>query len=315
MKEQYLVEAADWFERQDELTPKQRVDFENWLAESTAHREAYLAVTDAYCSDELTLALSNHNKAPPRVSQQLVYWAMAASVLLTVSLGWWLVAQMQIQPTAEPVLVKNTNFEHKQHVAKVATPSSVVLKDGSLLHLNAASALALVPDDSKRRVELQRGQVFFDVARDEKRPFIVDVDEVQVQVLGTSFDIERFVEKTIITVYEGAVRVSASQSINLVAGQQVSVISGELTKARDLAEKSSLPEWRTGWTKVKNQPITDVIAQLQRYTQKTIVIKRAVAEDVRLSGRFNLTEPETTLQLIAELNNLKLVEGEQLTLH
>ncbi|WBL26717.1 FecR family protein [Zunongwangia sp. HGR-M22] len=92
----------------------------------------------------------------------------------------------------------------------------VALSDGSIVHLNSGSSLTYPINFSKseeRMVEL-KGEAFFDIAHDVQKPFIVKTDELNVQVLGTKFDINAYQENKNIAValLEGAVKMFNQQN-------------------------------------------------------------------------------------------------------
>lgn len=83
----------------------------------------------------------------------------------------------------------------------------VALADGSRVELNTDTELRATVDDTRRVVRLYQGEAFFDVASDPGRPFIVHAGDRRVVVLGTQFSVRRDRDRVQVTVAEGRVRV------------------------------------------------------------------------------------------------------------
>ena len=150
--------------------------------------------------------------------------AIAASVLLVITFGVIFVLQ-QVGKT-QNLITKTTTRGQK---------STITLTDGSQVRLNSESSL-IYPErfeENVRSIQLV-GEAFFDVARDENRPFIIKSGEVTTTVLGTSFNVSAFPDEDIeVTVATGKVKVSPSLESNSpfeggsegLAGQQGDVKS------------------------------------------------------------------------------------------
>ncbi|HYE37039.1 FecR family protein [Methylocaldum sp.] len=101
---------------------------------------------------------------------------------------------------------------------------AVLLPDGSRATLNADSAVALRFEDSVRRIELLRGEAFFEVAKDTARPFVVASGEGETKAVGTTFTVRQSKEKTEVAMLEGVVEASTvRQRLSLKAGQVASL--------------------------------------------------------------------------------------------
>ncbi|HQS53357.1 MAG TPA: FecR domain-containing protein, partial [Daejeonella sp.] len=99
-----------------------------------------------------------------------------------------------------------------------------VLPDGSKVTLNKNAVLSYKKDfkGNMRNVKLEKGEVFFDVSPDKAKPFIIDADQVNIRVLGTSFNVKKNSDLTEVIVESGLVRVSLKdQQIELKKGEKV----------------------------------------------------------------------------------------------
>ncbi|MCG8311273.1 MAG: DUF4974 domain-containing protein [Cytophagales bacterium] len=108
--------------------------------------------------------------------------------------------------------------------------STIFLKDGSIVYLNAESSIRYpeVFPDSARIVKLQ-GEAYFDIARDPDKPFIVQVGNLRVSVLGTSFNINAYEENEFskISLNSGKVLVESTETSHLLKRKKIKLNPGE----------------------------------------------------------------------------------------
>jgi transmembrane sensor len=154
----------------------------------------------------------------------------------------------------------------------------VVLADGTKVWLNSASSMSYPTTftGNNRQVTL-KGEAYFEVAEDKARPFKVSVGDVQVEVLGTHFDVMAYEDESAIntTLLAGAVRVTTKVAASramagpasrvLAAGQEASMdrSSGSLSVNEVDADESIA--WKNGFFDFKGVPIETVMRQLARW--------------------------------------------------
>ncbi len=227
---------------------------------------------------------------------------MAVATTLVVWLG--LQHNQSAQPAA-PVLVAGAQAQTLSVETTAGEPESAVLRDGSVVYLNGNSALQVNHTAALREVSLTRGQAYFDVAHAPDRPFVINVDSTRVQVVGTAFDIDKLAHQTVIRVYEGVVRVFADKSLTLVKGEGVVLEDGNWHRTFRI-DDSQLPEWRSGWLDVDNQPVSVVAEQLSRYLPKPVNVEGNSGR--LIAGRFNLNDAAKSLRLLAAADGMTLDE-------
>lgn len=182
----------------------------------------------------------------------------------------------------------------------VAEQQRVPLPDGSVVRLDAGSAIKVALGEHRRDVTLLRGQAFFEVAPDAARPFHVQAAGLDVRVTGTAFNVELQPDGQRVAVDHGSVQVTDSRqqllSPGLTAGQTLRV--DERSHAVTLANVpvSQVAPWRDGQLIVDNQRLGDVIRTLERYVPGRIVLNDAGLGDLRITGLYNLREPGLALQ-------------------
>ncbi|PHZ86362.1 FecR family protein [Paremcibacter congregatus] len=196
----------------------------------------------------------------------------------------------------------------------------VTLSDGSVVKLNTNSQVEINFDENQRRVRLLRGEAFFEVAHNKKRPFIVYAGDKFVRAVGTAFSVRWTQGDLTITVSEG--RVSFAPIIRGVTAQPVveSQIKEDTEKVTvaslvaplliDAGQKLTLPEeemdnlieeitkrelvsemsWQSGILDFTQRPLIEIIEEINRYTDVKIEITDPRLRKLRFSGIFRTGE-------------------------
>ena len=166
-------------------------------------------------------------------------------------------------------------------------------------------------DGKERRVFLL-GEAFFKVARDEKRPFIVEAQGTMTRVLGTSFNIKTDKDKASIAVFTGKVSFSekedAANSALLIKGEQARFdhTNHLLTKYR--IGDSNLLAWKTGILVFNNTTLPEVAKVLSGYYHKQIAIDIPDPELFSLSASFEKQSLKEVLEVISMTLDLRYGE-------
>ena len=136
---------------------------------------------------------------------------------------------------------------------------TLVLADGTTVYLNAESEV--------RKVYLD-GEGYFDVRRNEKQPFIVEVKQVEVRVLGTSFGIRAYAkeENVLTTLVEGRVNVEAGgKQVELSPGQQADFSRGNDRLTVTKVDVEQYVSWKDGRLVFDNKPLEFILEELGRW--------------------------------------------------
>jgi transmembrane sensor len=188
---------------------------------------------------------------------------------------------------------------------------AMVLADGSKVWLNAGASIKypVAFAGSERKVTVT-GEVYFEVAKDKSKPFIVHVtgqkgNEMDVQVLGTHFNINAYNDETIIktTLIEGAVTIKQGGKETLLSpGQQAQVTNG-VTKLVPDANVAAVTAWKNGRFYFDRNDITVVMRQLAKWYN--VEIKYEGAKPTKLF----MGEMERNLTLSQVLRALEYTTG------
>lgn len=164
----------------------------------------------------------------------------------------------------------------------------LVLADGTIVWLNADSELKYpVYFTSGQRKVFLRGEAYFEVARNEKQPFIVEVEGMDVKVLGTKFNINASRADGIwrTTLVEGKVKVSdhrTAESVILLPDQQAESRSGHLYVKQVDASVSTA--WRQGKFYFQSETLEEIAAQLERWYDIQFFFTRESLKKEKFTG-------------------------------
>lgn len=222
--------------------------------------------------------------APRRHRHSVRSFAKAASLLLALGL----VAMLVTRPPW---------FQGTQTLSTpVAIHGSSPLPDGSRVELGARSRITTHFSDKLRRVVIESGEAYFEVAHDKTRPFVVEAGGLTVTAVGTAFNVRRGGERVVVTVSEGRVRlapeagaprVAQSQSkapVEAGAGEQATYSKGDGRIALALADPAVAVAWREGVLKFVQEPLDEVVADLNRYSTRQIVLADPRLGQLRYTG-------------------------------
>lgn len=173
---------------------------------------------------------------------------------------------------------------------------NISLSDGTHVYLNSGSSLKFPVQfikGMKREVFLE-GEAFFDVAKDKSHPFVVNVDDVRVKVLGTKFNVSSYAEdKTINTVLvEGSVALSASgkptDKTMLKPGFKGAFDkSGTVVFSLEKVDTRQYTNWMKGEIAFKGIGFKEIARKLERTYNVTITNNNKELDAVKFSGSFD----------------------------
>jgi len=193
-----------------------------------------------------------------------------------------------------------------------------VLPDGSKVTLNKNAVLSYKKDfkGEMRSVKLEQGEVFFDVSPDKARPFIIDADQVNIRVLGTSFNVKKNRELTEVIVESGLVRVSLKgQQVQLKKGEKVLIKGTDAILHKELSTDNLYNYYRTNIFVADNTPLWRMVEILNEAYDAKIEIADPKLRDLTLNTTFKGESLETILHIISETLRIKVQkEGEKIIL-
>jgi transmembrane sensor len=324
-------QAAEWIAKIDRgLSGDEQHSLEVWLAESEFHGEALvkcasmwdlldvlkpiskLMPISAEVKVEAVQEPSGHNAQPSKI------WLTAASFMLLIGALIYTNIPSSIDSAISPLVEKATDLTpvvaqvYKTAVGEITTVS---LSDGSTLELNTDSEVRVRFTGSQRSIELLRGEVYFDVAKDPSKPFEVKVGEDMVTAIGTAFSIDageslddrRSVLEVIVT--HGQVRVNSPNRqlpLYLEYGQKAVARDDSFEVSYQADSRPNLA-WREGMVIFQGESLSEVVRELNRYTPLKFRIVDQQLKSIPVGGFFKTGDLD---QLLAVLENNFAVSSE-----
>lgn len=301
-------QAMDWMLRLEAAPGDRtlRAAFEGWLAQSDDHRKAWRTMDHVWGRlgdlplDATTASepAETPRRAPllPRGKKRSL--AIAATIALAACLALVLHPLLKLRLLAD-------------HVTSVAELRDVDLDDGSIVRLDADSAIAVDYTAARRAVTLLSGQAFFEVARDTRRPFVVTADGVTVTVTGTAFDVRTWDGGVSIAVRSGSVAVSLDRGMTVVAtlsrGERLAVGRADNRIDKSGIAPDDVASWRGGQLIVHDATLADMVEQLGRRQHGVIVLRDEALAHSLLSGVFDLSRPAEALNAIVQAQGGRLI--------
>ncbi|HUD95561.1 FecR family protein [Sphingobium sp.] len=278
---EYIDEAAASWAMRHPLDAHQQAALDAWLAQDRLHVGALLRAQAALVLVEETLVA---DAGPGHCS----HWtrrrwmaaglggAMAATIAGIVGFSRW---------TGEHIATERGEIRR------------LPLEDGSVATIDSGSDLRVALDQESRRVTLEKGQAWFQVAKDRRRPFIVDAGIAQARAIGTAFSVSRTENGVQIAVTEGVVatwaRNGAGTMTILKAGDFATFERGALVPATGNAPQAierSLA-WRAGEIALEEDTLADAIARFNRYNKQQLVLSDPSLANEKLVGLFRIDNP------------------------
>jgi transmembrane sensor len=329
-------QARGWLVAHDAgpLGAQETAAFLTWLRASPVHVGAFLRVSriardlkaaaeapdfalEALLEEARTdtgnhvLALGSLNvqgsRAIARRSGTRSVWALAAmlaGLIVGLSLLWW------SRDGERFGLPRTYETGHGEQAAWR-------LPDGSTLHLNTGGSATVRYTSAERVVDLNRGQVLFEVARGDGRRFRVSAGEAQVLAVGTEFDVYRRRDVTLVTVVEGTVTVYGGEppplssgiapsgaSLRVNAGQQLGVEAGKLWSEPVPVDAKAAVAWLQHQIVAEDRPLGEIVDEFNRYARVSIEIDDPALRMLRVSGRFDVYDTESFVAFLSSLEGV-----------
>lgn len=315
--------AGNWLARRDsgEWTEADQRRFDQWLNESPLNRVAYLRIEHIWERAQRLQALGAGipaSEVPPPGRWVLSPFFDKARRTAPVSgfSGLFETADAgtgrKVRALAAGILLAaalGTAWYSWPSGSSYRTPigglASVPMSDGSKVTLNTDSAIRVAVTEKERRVELQQGEAFFEVAKDPKRLFVVRAGNKRVIAVGTKFSVRREAEDIQVIVTEGRVRVETEGKRQ--SGSAESLVAGTVAHASDagvLLQKKQLTEaeeslsWREGVLIFHELTLADAVAEFNRYNARKIVIEDPRVAALRVAGNFRANNVDAFVRLL-----------------
>jgi transmembrane sensor len=225
--------------------------------------------------------INKTNKPSHKLAIRWMSYAAAAAILIigTFTVTSHLMEQ-KVLPKSDATCQINVDKGHR---------ANMVLPDGTQVFLNSDSHISYQRSygDSERRVKLS-GEAYFDVAKDKEHKFIVNANGVNVEALGTAFDVNAYPENknVITTLFRGKVRVSTDQgSVVLNPNEDVAVnTSTNQFTHHYLSGLLEASLWRQGQLAINHKTLAEIADIINRTYNMNVIIRNQKIRNYRFTG-------------------------------
>ncbi|QNK61856.1 FecR domain-containing protein [Pedobacter sp. PAMC26386] len=299
----------------DTISPTHKVLLENWRSASKENEKTYQEfvqveqnISELYHEQPYTAQSSwdildqkidqlEHKWIQKEKDQHTKIWySIAASVLLVLSLGYYFVNKTTY-----------TTVSNEQDAAI----KNITLPDGTQVQLNGGATIKYASHSFKtnRKLQLLNGEIFVKVKHQEKYPFLVDLGDVKALDVGTSFNIIKHNRDIVLIVADGEVALQqplASKSVRLSAGTigRYASATGKLT-----VEKNTDPNYKSWMNKeftFIETPLSEVVKQLNKVYKTSIIIDGNNLETRKLTAHLHYQTPDSALKVITATLQCKM---------
>lgn len=277
-------QAAEWLLKQgtSEWSIQDQVKFDAWLDQSHHHMAAYWRLKAGWARSERLAALKPSQMRPEKVAKRqsmrpsLRFAALASIVVI-----------------AGGALAYNSMSHTRTVATAVGQRAKFTLADGTRIELNTNSLIVAKFTPWTRKVELERGEAFFDVHHDATRPFEVLAGGHRITDIGTQFSVREGRNGLKVTLIEGRARLETvspalqHHATDLLPGDIAVVTANAMSvtkmPARALSERLA---WRTGKLVFDHVTLGEAASEFNRYNSTKIVVAPDVA-DLQINGIFD----------------------------
>ena len=186
------------------------------------------------------------------------------------------------------------------------------LSDGSVVTLNKRSTITYQSKfkGGKRAVAL-KGEAFFNVVPDKKKPFIISVNDVEITVVGTSFNIKSENNNTEVVVETGIVRVTrAGKTVELVAGEKILLSANDSSATKEPVDDKLYNYYRSKEFVCDNTPLWKLVQVLNEAYDARISIGRKELNDLPLNTTFYNESLDKILEIIHLTFDITVIKKE-----
>jgi transmembrane sensor len=283
-----------------------RDEIRTWRAESAENEKYFLEIEKLWlttselkyyptldvqaATDRLAerLRLSERFKESPQLVSPFTWFLRVAAAITVLSVAWWSYTKL----TGGHYLTLTTNTQ----------VDSVKLADGSNVFVDVNTTL-LYPDRIKgdeRRVFLTKGNAFFNVAKDPEHPFIIDLGNSTVTVIGTSFNVLLTEKEIEVSVREGAVRFNAGEqpAATITAGKGIVYHrnSGKIDQVN--AVNSNADAWLTRDLNFKDASLAEVLNSIEKMYKVDIQLEDSIANFKKFNANFHGDNLQEVLEVL-----------------
>lgn len=286
----------------DTATAEEREAMEAWMADSEENAKYIEQLKSLWANAESFSLLDsidldqNWQGVQSKVNQQKagnskIFWRIAAAVVFMVSASF---------------LAKSLLYSPPEQLSITAQEQSdFTLPDGSVVTLKKGATLKYPEEfEDERRVTFE-GEAFFDVVSNPQKPFIINADDTETVVLGTSFNLKTATSHTgfELVLVEGKVSFSTpNEKVVLTPGQRVALGPNGLLEKTENTNRN-FQAWQTGTLVFENAKMSDVFQDIGNAYNVRFEMENAAFASCTLTARYDQEDLDSILNTLEILFN------------
>ncbi|ESQ92668.1 FecR family protein [Asticcacaulis benevestitus] len=280
--------AASWVLRLDRSPndAKLKADLEAWMKDDNRRRGAFLQAEAAWAMlDQMPWPAREETLPHPVVIRAAERPPHRRQVLLG-GLGLAVAAGAGVWALGRP---------DASYATVVGEIRKIPLGEGSVVAVNTDSQISVSMRSAQRRIRLESGEVWFQVAPDKDRPFVVEAGALRLQAQATAFSVRSLEGGAEILVSEGVVSASLRglSPVSVAAGEKAVTTSGVISvQALGLEDIGRKLAWREGNIDLAGDSLAYAVSQFNRHNQRQLVISDHALSARKLYGVFHANDPE-----------------------
>jgi transmembrane sensor len=293
--------AASWIGRQQFETwngsEQEKLDL--WLAQSDNHKAAYWRLKAGWNRTDRLAALRSSGDAPVATTRSWMRRGFAFGLVLIASMAG---------------AFFYFNQPHRDtYSTSIGGHTTIALADGSAIDLNTDTAVDTEISAQRRIVYLRKGEAFFRIRHNTRRPFIVMTQNHRIVDLGTQFLVRTASRKFEVDLIEGRARVesadeAAQHGSALLAPGDTAIVTtdGMKVSRKSAGELANELGWRQGVLIFHNTSLADAAEQFDRYGDAKLVIADADTARLTINGTFRTTGIDNFAGVTREIFGLRV---------
>ncbi|MFV7791163.1 FecR family protein [Aliarcobacter lanthieri] len=304
-------EATYWVMCEKEgFCENQKKEFQTWLLKDEIHQKTFNRIKFIH---KMSKSISDDNakylsqKAHKKISKDKFLNKIKSFTTLAASL-------LILCFFALKIYDDNFQVEFSKTLVTDTKGLKLELPDGSNLFLDAKTNLEIEFYNGKRFVNLINGRAMFEVAKDENRPFIIKSDDINIEVVGTKFEVIHKYDTTTINVEDGKVKTYYSKyffdkqnEVVLTKAQSLSYKNdiGAISKIKNI-EIEKIALWINNKIFLDKTPLKDAIEEFSKYNDILVNYSSVEIENYFITGEFSSNQLDIFLKTITKIYPLKV---------
>lgn len=323
---------------QDDINAEELLELETWIMASSEHKSLFFQMKQIADSSRRSLwsdvekekswqrmcaRMSTSGKqdvvlpssSVRHKSRALLSIRFTALFVLALALGWGISELVHVWGGKR---VNGTVVYNEIKTERGGRSNTLTLSDGSKVILNAATSFRYAEDfkGGNRTVYLD-GEAYFEVAKDEKHPFIIKLKQQDITVLGTSFNVEAYSDDPycIVTLLSGSVFLNTynenGETISrtfLKPNQQAVTNNLFGSVSIQQVDPTLADSWTKGKYKFKDEALPDIIRRLEKYYDVQFHIECNSLKQMKFTGTFSLDQDIQEILHVLDHENLYTIK-------